>query len=379
LGVHTPDVTVIAAGAQTLRSRVVRLLIDESMKTPGFARRISTLEDLLEVARRGGTAPQPQALISAISHDLGTIVPCLESHARDSPQAALAALLQEQAQQRAARLAASGQPLGRVGEELAGCLARLGTAVRQLESQLLPEAARARAAEQARPAPAGIRARASPAPSPGGRSGRTIPVAAAALSLLLAGVMVDHYLLPAHRDAARSARSAAPHAARRIAPSSASPPQDSTVAPSPPASPAWQRLWTQALLQPVSSCLENPEATTFLTCACPQVRPEELEGIDTPCQPDARWSGPLTVAALQAVLRVNQRQVWIDGELGTELSAALEQLKRSCVLTDEADEALDQLASRRPGARRRISPAAREAALLLLGVLQSDPACAGGA
>jgi hypothetical protein len=132
---------------------------------------------------------------------------------------------------------------------------------------------------------------------------------------------------------------------------------------------AWQHLWSQALAQPLSGgCRGNPGAMSFQGCFCPHTRARAR------CQPDRSWSGPQLVAALEAVLRVKQETVWVDGELGHDFNAALQRLSLDCAFPDAQEDARMTLekASYDPTS----AAAAKDAALLLLQYVQRHPACA---
>jgi hypothetical protein len=102
--------------------------------------------------------------------------------------------------------------------------------------------------------------------------------------------------------------------------------------------PVWQRVWDLAVTQPFS-CPGDPGASTLLQCACPDVHPAPpagypYEGVGERCPPGPAWTGRLAVAALQAVLQVQEPdlQTDIDGLAGEHVAPALDRLASRCAL-----------------------------------------------
>lgn len=134
----------------------------------------------------------------------------------------------------------------------------------------------------------------------------------------------------------------------------------------------WEQLWSKALAQPVLGCREAPGARTFMACACPDAPPQAAA---SQCQPEPGWPGHRLIGALQAVLRVGHPDdVWVDWELGPELSQALQNLP--CNLPEEARAARTAILNAASGGSDGMTPAQGDAALQLLGYLQQNPSCA---
>ena len=135
------------------------------------------------------------------------------------------------------------------------------------------------------------------------------------------------------------------------------------------ASLTWEHVWDQAVTQPFS-CPGDPGATTLLQCACPEVHPAPpagypYEGVGERCPPGPVWHGHLAVAALQAVLKLEEPEAAtnIDG-LAPHLYPALDKLAERCSL---------QL-----GPEVQATPAGPDAgiaAVRVLAFLRSNPGC----
>jgi hypothetical protein len=133
---------------------------------------------------------------------------------------------------------------------------------------------------------------------------------------------------------------------------------------------SWERVWDLAVTQ-AFSCPGDPGASTLLQCVCPDVHPSPpvgypWAGVGERCPPGPAWRGSLAVAALQAVLKVEEPdlQAGIDGQAGRHLSPALDRLAERCSLQVEPDL---QGSPGDPGA----------AALRMLGALRSRTDCLG--
>lgn len=332
--------TGIDASIRALASHVARIVIDEALKEPRWARLARCLEHGVRIPQAPPAAGRREALSdgASVRDDLAALTPLLDSWLNSRlnarPHAELAALLEERQRTRAARLDASAQRMQQHYSQLAAGLAALDAQLARLEG---PEG----------PLPAGAAAAPPPA-APPARTSRIrvgLPLYAALFFVALiaaALVLTSLHSLPGWQGTPT----------------------------------AWEQLWGQALAQPVLGCRETPGARTFAACVCPSVSPSTRRP-GRPCAADPSWPAHRLIGALEAILRVRQPEnVWVDWELGPELSQALQNLH--CDMSGEARTARAVLLSVTPvdGNFRTIPPEARDAAVVLLRYLQQHPSCA---
>jgi hypothetical protein len=335
--------------AQALTRKVAGVVTEEALKTPRVARGITALEAMLQDARARGAAAAPAS--ASLREDLAAVRRTLKDVSQGS-RASLAGLLESRRSRRDQLSRSSGQPLQEVCSTLEASLEQLGVRVARLEAQV-QENARTSASRPVSKSPPRMRP-----PQVGADPWKlALPTACGiALAALLAVAIMHSWRSP----------SIATTPSTPLAASVSAPPAPSHQDP-------WQALWGEALRQP-AQCQENPKASTLLGCACPGLALSVLADLARRCPLQKDWPGPLMVAAMQAVLNVKQKNVWVDEHLGPALSDALQPNAFGCILPDEVETARQLLAG--GSAEDAISPEIAKAALTLLEQLRRDPSCA---
>jgi hypothetical protein len=317
---------------RTLASRVASVATDQALKTPGFARGITSLDEVLEAARARAAAATPTS--ADIREELAAVRQALT--AQKLAGASLAGLLATRSSRREQLSRSSGENLQQVCDTLQAGIGQLSVRVARLEAQVQAPARRKEPMS-----PESVQS--------GGHTLRLVTIAACA-SLAALAVLAALHFWPAGRP---------------------EPPGD-VISP-PPVHDAWQTLWGEALRQP-AQCTENQNARSLVACLCPDLQLSPSADPASRCPLQTSWPAPLNVAAVQAVLNVKQKNVWVDERLGPVLADALQQVPNSCALPDEVQAALQHLAGGSP--EDEISPGVGKAAMVLLKHMQEDPSCA---